>query len=44
MLNRRDVIAGITATPIATAAGATMEDAELAALGEQFTDCRRTAR
>jgi hypothetical protein len=38
MLNRRDVIAGITATPIATAADTTTDDAELAALSEQFAD------
>jgi hypothetical protein len=40
MLNRRDVIAGITATPIATVTVPTA-DAELATFGDQFADIVR---
>ena len=36
-ISRRDIVGGLAATPIATMASATTEDAELVALGEQFT-------
>jgi hypothetical protein len=36
-ISRRDIVGGLAATPIATVASATTEDAELVVLGEQFT-------
>jgi hypothetical protein len=36
-ISRRNMVGGLAATPIATMASATTEDAELVVLGEQFT-------